>query len=219
MSNRARDPKDVEGAGQIRLTTMAHILATSEQVFAEAGFAGASMARLAAAAGLPKANLHYYFGTKEQIYRAVLENVLALWLDAAGCIAIGQHPRTAFTAYIVAKLAASRTRPEASRIFANEVLQGAPRLRSYLGHELRRVVDEKAAVIESWVAAGLMRPVDPRHVLFAIWAMTQTYADFAPQITAVLGVAALGESDHDAARRTVTTLILDGCGIASAPPS
>jgi TetR/AcrR family transcriptional regulator len=214
MSNLVATLADDGGAGAIRIATTAHILRAAEAVFAENGFAGASMTRLAAAANLPKANLHYYFGTKEKLYRAVLEDVLALWLDATACITRERHPRAALDEYIAAKMTHSRTRPEASRIFANEVLQGAPRLRSYLGLELRRRVDETAAVIEHWIARGLMRPVDPRHLLFAIWAMTQTYADFAPQVCAVLGVARLGAAEHTAALQTVRTLVLDGCGIA-----
>jgi TetR/AcrR family transcriptional regulator len=205
-----------DAGGAIRLATTAHILAAAEPVFAEHGFAGASMSMLAAAANLPKANLHYYFGTKERLYRAVLEGVLALWLDATACLTPERPPREALDRYITAKLDHSRTRPEASRIFANEVLQGAPRLRSYLGLELRRRVDEKAAVIEHWIAAGLMRPIDPRHLFFAIWAMTQTYADFAPQVCAVLGVTALRPADHAAALDTVRTLVLNGCGVGPA---
>jgi TetR/AcrR family transcriptional regulator len=207
------------GAGPIRLATTAQILTAAEAVFAECGFAGASMAQLAAAAGLPKANLHYYFGTKENLYRAVLEAVLALWLEATACLTAEAHPHAALSDYIAAKLAFSRTRPQASRVFANEVLHGAPHLRCYLGLELRRQVDAKAAVIEHWIARGLMRPVDPRHLFFAIWAMTQTYADFAPQVQAVLGVPTLRPGDHATALATVRMLVLSGCGIVPPAPA
>jgi len=205
-------PQEVVG-GRIRQSSMQHILAAAERIFAQAGFGGATMAELAAAAGLPKANLHYYFGTKEKLYRALLEGILALWLDAADCIVPERHPQAALPAYIRAKLALSRDRPYASKVFANEVLHGAPHLRSYLGLELRRRVDSKAVVIEGWIARGWMDDVDPRHLLFILWAATKTYADFETQIRAVLGVAALGAAEFAAAEEMVMRLVLKGCGV------
>ncbi|MGC9270374.1 TetR family transcriptional regulator C-terminal domain-containing protein [Acidiphilium sp.] len=190
-----------------------HILARAEPVFAEAGLAGATMAALAAATGLPRANLHYHFGTKEKLYAQVLENILALWLDASDSIRPDAEPAAALTAYIRAKMSYSRDRPFASKVFANEILHGATQLRSYLGLSLRRKVDEKAAVIEGWIAQGRMDPVDPRHLFFLLWAMTQTYADFASQMTAVLGVPRLGEAEFASGEALILQLVLRGCGL------
>ena len=195
---------------------MAAILAASERVFAESGLAGATMAQLAAAAKLPKANLHYYFGTKDGLYAAVLENILTFWLAATDRITDDAHPAIALPAYIRAKLALSRDRPYASKVFANEVLHGAGTLGSYLGTELRRKVDEKSAVMEGWMAKGLMTPVDPRHLFFLLWAVTQTYADFDVQMCAVLGKSALDAGDFAAAEALIVGLVLRGCGIAPA---
>lgn len=206
-------PRPAEGAGRIRQANSAQILAAAERVFAEFGYAGATMSRLAATAGLPKANLHYYFGTKEALYRAVLENILTLWLDATDCIVPERDPAEALATYIRAKLAHSRARPQASKVFASELLHGAPHLGAYLGLELRRRVAEKAAVIEGWIARGLMAPIDPRHLFFTLWAMTQTYADFDVQIRAVLAAPALGEAEFDAASGTIIQLVLAGCGL------
>lgn len=172
------------------------------------------MAQLARAAGLPKANLHYYFGTKEKLYRAVLEGVLLMWLDdAATWITPEHHPALGLAGYVRAKMAHSRQRPDASRIFAGELLRGAPRIMHYLGLELRRRVEHLAPVIAGWSAAGLMDPLDPVHLLFCIWAMTQTYADFDVQIRAVLGKVALDDADHAVATETVVALVLKGCGV------
>src|SRR5260221_248924 len=123
------------GSGRIRQANVARILDAAERVFAENGFAGATMAQIAAAAGLPKANLHYYFGTKEALYRALLEDILALWLDAADAIVPERDPAEALGHYIRAKMAHSQSRPFASKVFANEVLHGAPHLKGYLALE------------------------------------------------------------------------------------
>jgi TetR/AcrR family transcriptional regulator len=206
------------GIATIRQVSVDQILAAAEKVFAQHGFEGATMARLAAAAGLPKANLHYYFGTKEGLYRAVLEGILALWLeDAAAWITPDRHPAEGLAGYVRAKMAHSRARPHASRIFAGELLRGAPRVMHYLGLELRRRVDELAPVISGWSAAGLMDPIHPVHLLFCIWAMTQTYADFDVQIRAVLGKVALDDTDFAVATETVVTLVLQGCGVRLPP--
>src|SRR5580658_1476605 len=173
------------GIPSIRQASVELILAAAEKVFAQRGFEGATMAQLAAAAGLPKANLHYYFGTKEGLYRAVLEGILALWLeDATAWITPDRHPADGLAGYVRAKMMHSRVHTHASRIFAGELLRGAPRIMLYLGIELRRRVTELAQVIEGWSAAGLMDAVNPAHLLFNIWAMTQTYADFDVQIRA-----------------------------------
>lgn len=205
---------ETPGAGRIRLAQRARIIACAERVFADHGFGGATMTRIAEAAGLPKANLHYYFGTKHHLYRAVLENILALWLDDMDPIVPENDPAAALAAYIAAKMAHSRNRPHASKVFAAELLRGAPELRAYLGLDLRRKVAEKSAVIEGWIARGLIAPVDPRHLFFTIWAMTQTYADFDSQMAAVLGIDKLGAEDYATGTTMVTRLVLRGLGIA-----
>lgn len=194
-----------------RQALRAQILHAAERVFAEAGFAGASMSGLAEAAGLPKANLHYYFGTKEGLYRAVLDDILTLWLSATDDIRPDSDPATALTAYIRAKMRHSRLRPHASRVFANEVLHGAPQLHGFFATELRELVERKARVMEGWIAAGLMRPVDPRHLFFSLWAMTQTYADFAAQIAPVLGIPEMDDEACAEGEETVLRLILGAC--------
>lgn len=208
-------PATVDG-GRIRKRNIARILEAAEGVFAESGFRGATTAAIAARAGLPKANLHYYFRTKKALYRAVLDNILELWLGAFDQIRPERDPAEALGDYIAAKIYWSRTRPNASKVFANEVLHGAPILGGFLARELRARVEEKAAILRRWMAQGRMRPVDPVHLVFAIWAMTQHYADFEVQVRAVLGRGRLGEADYAAAAGTITALVLDGCGIARA---
>ena len=206
----AGDSKPASRKGR-REALRAQILRAAEPVFAEAGFAGASMSGLAEAAGLPKANLHYYFGTKEGLYRAVLDDILALWLSATDDIRPDSDPATALTAYIRAKMRHSRLRPHASRVFANEVLHGAPQLHGFFARDLRELVERKAEVMEGWIAAGLMRPIDPRHLFFSLWAMTQTYADFASQIAPVLGIAEMDERACAEGEDTILRLVLGAC--------
>lgn len=193
------------------------ILEAAEAVFAERGFAGATTAAIARAAGLPKANLHYYFGTKEALYRAVLADILEVWLAGADGITPDADPATALADYIRSKLFWSRTRPNASRVFASEVQGGARHIGDYLAGHLRDWVEGKAQVLEGWMAQGRMARVDARHLVFSIWALTQHYADFAPQVTAVLGRDRLDRAEFERINAHVTGLVLAGCGLA--PPA
>ena len=182
-------------------------------MFARAGFGGATMATIAEASGLPKANLHYYFGSKEVLYRAVLARILSDWLVPTHGITADAEPRAAIEQYIRAKMALSAQRPDGSKVFANELLHGAPVVHTLLSTELRQMVLQKAAVVQSWVDAGRMAPVDPIHLFFTIWAATQTYADFDVQVSAVLGRKTLTAKDHARATDHVVSLILRGCGL------
>lgn len=201
--------------GQIRQANESLILEAAERVFAGAGFSGATMAAIAEASGLPKANLHYYFGNKQDLYRAVLARTLSDWLAPTHGITPEADPAVALGDYIRDKMRLSQQRPHASKVFANELLHGAPVLQTLLETELRDLVLEKAAVLDGWVAQGRMAPVNTVHLFFTIWSATQTYADFEVQIASVLGRAALTPKDYAQATEHVVGLILRGCGLAT----
>lgn len=197
----------------IRHAAVTDILSAAEAVFARTGFSGATTAEIAKLAGLPKANLHYYFRTKASLYRAVLDHTLTLWLDQTDGIRNDAGPAKALGDYIRAKMRLTATHRDASRVFANELLHGAPHIGGYLRNELKILVDEKALVIEYWAKRGLMDRVDARHLFFTIWAATQTYADFLPQVCAVLGKSRLTRAELDRATDQLVRLILRGCGV------
>jgi TetR/AcrR family transcriptional regulator len=206
-----------KGAGQKggrnRAAQEAAIITAAERVFAGAGFGGATMAAIAMAAGLPKPNLHYYFGSKKALYRAVLERTLQEWLEPADSIVADAEPRAALERYIREKMRQSFARPFASRVWANELLHGAPELHGTLVRTLRPLMRRKVAVIDQWIAEGRLAPLDSTHLFFTIWAATQTYADFEVQICAVLGRAALDAQAQSRATQHVVSLILRGCGL------
>ena len=196
-----------------RLDSEARILAAAEQIFAETGFSGATTAMIAAKARLPKANVHYYFRTKRQLYRAVLERILEAWLASGDGIRAEADPATAFADYVSAKMEASRRQPYASKVFANEILHGAPEVDDYLRDQVHRWVQDKARVIDRWVAEGRMRPVDAPHLFFVLWAATQTYADFDCQMRAVLRRRRLAPGDYAAGAALIIRMVLGACGI------
>ncbi|GBQ51720.1 TetR/AcrR family transcriptional regulator [Acidomonas methanolica] len=188
----------------------AQILEAAELEFGRSGFDGASMAGIARAAGLPKANLHYYFGTKEALYRAVLENTLTDWLaDAELWLTPARAAREGLRGYVLAKLVFSRDRPHASRLFAHEMLQGAHHIRFYLSTTLRAHVALIGRTFALWAQRGQMHKVDTPHFMFALWAMTQAYADMSAQMAAVLDRPALLPEDFERGAATILGLLLN----------
>ena len=191
------------------------ILEAAEEVFAETGFEGATMTDIATKAGLPKSNLHYYFGTKEALYEAVLYNTLSLWDEAFAALRAEREPAEALAECIRYKMELSRLRPNATKVMTGEILKGAPRLEGFFATTMKDQVRQSAAVLEHWIGLGKMEPVDPLHILLAIWALTQQYADNQPPIRAILGKEVLGPTDFDAAAESIIGLVLKGCGVSA----
>jgi TetR/AcrR family transcriptional regulator len=163
------------------------ILDAALEVFSSQGFRGATLDQIAEVAGLSKPNLLYYFPSKEAIHNALLAQLLTVWLDPLRAMRADGDPVAEILGYARRKLDLARDFPRESRLFANEILQGAPRIMPAIEGELKTLVDEKAAVIEGWAAAGRIARVHPHHLIFSIWALTQHYADFDVQVRAVLG--------------------------------
>ncbi|HET7714356.1 MAG TPA: TetR family transcriptional regulator C-terminal domain-containing protein [Bauldia sp.] len=186
------------------------ILDAALEVFSTWGYRGATVDQIAALAGMTKPNLLYYFRRKEDIYLAVLNRTHEMWLEPLEHLDAAGDPSREIAAYIDRKLEMSRDNPKASRLFAMEIIQGAPILGPVLGGRLKRLVDEKAAVIRSWIDEGRLAPVDPHHLIFMIWATTQHYADFDTQIRAVLGAEATQPAHFDTAKQTLEQVFLSG---------
>ena len=197
---------------EIRRENETLILKAAEKVFAEAGFGGATMQLIADMAGLPKANLHYYFATKEDLYRRVVQQIFEIWLEAAACFDNAPDPASGIGAYIEAKMDISRRHPYGSKVWASEVMHGAPVIQDYLETTLRAWTEGRIAVIQRWIDAGQMAAIDPRHLLYMLWATTQHYADFGHQVQTLNAGKPLSDRQWEAAKTSVKALILRGIG-------
>jgi TetR/AcrR family transcriptional regulator len=162
------------------------ILDAALEVFSSQGFAGATLDRIAEAAGLSKPNLLYYFPSKEAIHRALISETLDTWLAPLRDLTDDGDPVDEIVAYALRKLDMARELPRESRFFAHEIVQGAPRILDIIEGPLKDLVDEKARLIAGWAASGRIAPVDPHHLIFSIWATTQHYADFDVQVRGIL---------------------------------
>jgi TetR/AcrR family transcriptional regulator len=165
------------------------ILAAALEAFSEDGLRGATLEKIAEKAGMSKPHVVYYFGSKDAIYTDLLQSLLEVWVQPLRDLSEDADPLAAILTYMRRKLRMSQDMPRESKMFATEILHGAPRMRPQLSGDLKALVDEKAALIARWSAEGKIAKIDPHHLIFSIWAMTQHYADFDIQVEAVLGDA------------------------------
>ena len=180
---------------RIQKKNQSAIKAAGLKVFSQFGFRGSTLDQIATESGLSKPNILYYFSSKEAIYEALLAQLLTDWLQPVRDIDPEGEPVEEILNYAIHKMKMSRLYPRESRLYANEIIQGALRIKSVLTCELRDVVQSLAQLISNWSEAGLIRVIDHYHLIFSIWAMTQHYADFDVQVQAILGD---GDHFHDA---------------------
>ncbi|MEF2486783.1 TetR/AcrR family transcriptional regulator [Pseudomonas aeruginosa] len=198
---------------EIRRRNVEKILLAAEKVFAEKGYSGTSMGNIAEEAELPRSNLHYYFSTKDELYRDVLLGLLEVWKQDALCFEMFDDPRVVLTSYIRAKMNHSRTRPHGSKVWANEIMHGAPLLGATLDDSLYEWAKMKEAKIRQWVEEKRILSIEPSSLLYMIWASTQHYADFGYQVEVLNGHQPLSDMQFERAVQTVTSVVLRGIGL------
>lgn len=191
------------------------ILDAAIKSFIEKGFDGASIAEIAKMASLPKANVYYYFGSKEAIYRTIIADLMEEWDKALGHLRVEREPADAITDYIRAKLDFTRKHSAQSRMFASEAVHGGRFISRKDRANMQTITLEKAKIFEAWAAAGKMDPVDPIHLFVLLWATTQYYADFDVLARNALGSKSISLSDYADAEEVITQIVLKGCGIES----
>ena len=210
MRNRLSWQGNVWFMSSIRERNKEKILRAASEEFADKGFAATKTSDIAAKAGLPKPNVYYYFKSKDNLYREVLESIIEPILAASTPFNPDGEPKEVLSNYIRSKIRISRDLPFASKVFASEIMHGAPHLSTEQVDQLNAQAKHNIDCIQNWVDRGLIATIDPNHLMFSIWAATQTYADFDWQISAVTGKAKLDEADYEAAAQTIIRLVLKG---------
>jgi TetR/AcrR family transcriptional regulator len=198
---------------RIRARNKARILDAAVDVFVAKGFDGTSIAEIASLAGLPKANVYYYFKTKKAIYTTLIAELIHEWDEALAQIRADRDPAEAIAGYIRAKLDFSRKYPLQSKLVANEAVHGGRFLTRQDHAHMKAITVEKAKVFDAWAKAGKMDPVEPMHLFILLWATTQFYADSDILAANALGVRRIGRAQYEQAAETITAIVLKGVGI------
>lgn len=195
---------------RIQIINQQKVLDAGTEIFAKYGSRGATIDQIADLAGMSKPNLLYYFKSKKEIYQAVLEQTLNKWLLCLMEWDVTGEPKDTITNYIDKKFEFSRDHAAASQVFANEILEGAPILKDLLGEDLKRLVGENTRVIKGWIKEKKIHPIEPVHLIFTIWAVTQHYADFSAQIETLTGKTLADDDFYKQAKKSITQIILKG---------
>lgn len=203
-----KDQKEI-----VREVNERKILEAAEQVFAHYGFKGATTDQISKQAGLPKANIHYYFKTKSHLYHQVLERILDEWMAAARAFDNYEEPRAVLTQYVESKMGFSRLRPFASKVWANEVLHGAPVAGKFLETTLKTWLEDRVKVVGDWIESGKINPVDPNAFFYMIWSMTQHYADFERQLEILNQGRQFTDEEYRQKTKQVVQLVLTSVGL------
>ncbi|WP_370049685.1 MULTISPECIES: TetR family transcriptional regulator C-terminal domain-containing protein [Salipiger] len=188
---------------RIQIRNRRRIMDAALEVFSQHGYRGATLDQIADEAGMSKPNLIYYFDGKAAIHVALLNALMEEWLAPLAEMDEGGDPLDEILTYVRRKMDMSRRYPRESKLFANEIIQGAPRMGPHLETGLKPLFDEKCALIRGWIEDGRLAPTDPQQLIFSIWAITQHYADFEAQVRVLIPNESAG---WDAAHAHVETL-------------
>jgi len=199
--------------GRIRDRNTQRILDAAEHEFVRLGFKGATIQAIANRAGLPKANIHYYFRSKSELYTSVLNRIVALWNTQFGAISADDDPAVALDNFIREKVRLSYQHRRASKLFAMEIISGAPLLEDYLRSDMRKWVRSRAKVMQQWIDSGRMKPCDPTLLIFLIWSSTQHYADFDAQVLNIMNRRDYQDDMIEDIADFLSETILRGCGL------
>ena len=187
------------------------LLAAALDVFSLYGFNGASLDEIAQLAEMHKSNIFYYYENKEALYIEVLTSIMQKWLIPLHELKAELEPAEAISLYLMQKIEVSRTQPKASKLYALEVIQGAPHIYAILKGPLKKLFKRKIKVILNWQEQGKIAPeIDPELLLINIWSITQNYADFSTQIEMLTGKTLRNRNMYQRSLEHTVHLILYG---------
>lgn len=201
-------------SGEIRRRNETLILQAAADEFVKHGYKGTSVQAIADSVNLPKANILYYFKSKTGLYKALLQDILNLWNEGFAEDAANMPPETVLRNYIVDKMRYSRTHPQESKIFAQEIIQGAPIIRDEIQFPVVDWTTGKSSVIRTWIDKGWIRPVEPLYLLFLIWSSTQFYSDFDTEIQLIKG-SPMSEREFEDAQEFLVNIIIRGLALTT----
>ncbi len=198
----------------IRAYNQALILSAAEEEFVLQGYRGATMQGIADRAQLPKANIHYYFKNKKNLYEKVLRAIIEEWNEGLVTMTVDSDPKTVIEKFVRTKLHQAFAHPNRHKLFALEVIGGAPYLHNFMSTTMREWALDKTEVMKTWHAQGKIAITDPLQLLILIWASTQRYAEFETEIVGLLQKQTYDKDDEERAADFLVPFILRGCGLA-----
>ncbi len=189
------------------------ILEAAVTEFAIHGYEGATTAAVARTSGVTQPLVHYYFGTKEGLWRAALELLgkrLGMVLDGADEDAAQLPPEEALRLYIRRYIYFSAANPELSRMVAREAVEATPRLTWLMEKFLRTFSRQFDYMLEQARGAGALKDFRSEHVFFAVIGAVSFMFDGAALTRGLYGIDPFADDEIQGYADTVTEIFLRG---------
>ena len=173
----------------------ARIAAAAEELFSARGFDGTAIRDIARKAGVNGAMIHYYFGNKEGLYRAMLEGaakrVQSLLIETAGG---SGSTKERLARFVDAYAAYMLSQPNLVRILYREVLTGAKHIKQIAQQYAATNYTMLRTTISEGVKRGELRAIDAELAPISLMGMVVIFQFLRPIIS-----VALGKTEYDEA--------------------
>lgn len=172
------------------------ILDEAVRCFAERGYEGTSLNDIAAGVGIRRPSLLHHFSSKETLYGELFERILSDWLERVNiAVALDATGWDKVELVLRAGFALFEDNPDYVRLMRREALDGGAHLGIDLASVLRPLFDAAAEYLRAQMEAGVLRQLDPRHLLITGYGAILTYFSDAPFVNGLIDDEALTPSN------------------------
>lgn len=193
-----------------RPETAGRILAAAEEAFAAHGMAGARTERIAARARVNKGLLYYYFGSKRDLYRGVLRQLLEEFCQTISPAESPRQPaRERLIGFVNSYFDFLASHPNFPRLVQREVMESKGELEWILHDYYRPVLRGVVGLIEEGIRRGEFRRVDAQQASLTLMGATTSYFA-APLWGRFLGRDLLRPAALEARRRALVDFLCYG---------
>ena len=186
------------------------IISAAEKLFSEKGYNTATIQEIANSIDIPKANIHYYFPTKRDLYLAVIMNLRDLWKNDVDIIMNENDARGALSAYVRSLLDLSFDNPHAHKIWNWEMMRGAKNLTPEIKRSMRKRHEKETKLIQSWIDAGQIIPIEPQNLLYFLWGITTHFSYQRDQVKILNGNKHLSKKQREKVYQDAVNMVLRG---------
>jgi TetR/AcrR family transcriptional regulator len=187
------------------------VLAAAENVFAERGYEGATLEDIGAAAGVSRGTPGYFFGSKEKLYRAILDRLFARAQNAlapahSAAALDGKRPRDAVASLIGAYLEFLAAVPTFVRLIHRETATDRPWLRETLMHA--PVIRDAMGAFPAALGGASLDPRAAAHLVVNVAALVWYPFSQAHTLLDALGMDPREPAFLEAQKRQITQVLL-----------
>jgi TetR/AcrR family transcriptional regulator len=198
----------------VSLNAREAILKAAEEEFAARGFGGARAEGIAKRAGVNKALPFYHFGSKADLYDEVVKRALGRLGEFMADAIVAQSPSERVGIFVHRLFEYLADNPNWSRLIVRELIDEQSRARDIAAQYLKPLVDGGRELMLRDMRAGLMRELDPVHLMISIILEVFGYFLLIPFLHGVGIARPISRANLAAREQAVIDLLVNGFGLA-----